>query len=194
MTPYDEEMLQQWTEREVRAAIGADPCGTVRADEMPEPWGRHRWFAEVVAEIAGVLALRRISETWKLAPPYPAWRDYAPAIRQRADAIILAAKLPPRTTFAEWFLRNEPLLQREPEKPERIAVVAAGLLPLFEDRAESWEATAQLDFDMSCGSFTEFLADWHSRVPKRCRSFVRGVAQEFGLEMTNSSSTKKPRA
>ena len=183
MTPYDEEVLQQWTEREVRAAIGADPCGTVRADEMPEPWGRHRWFAEVVAEIVGVFALRRISETWEIAPPYPDWQGYAPVIRRHADELTMISQLPHGMTLAEWFSENEPLLQRHPDNREQNLVAAAALLPLFVAEPHCWEATDRLDFDMSRGSFTEFLADWHARVPKRCRSFVRRVAQEFGLEI-----------
>jgi len=183
MTPYDEEVLQQWTEREVRAAIGADPCGTVQADEMPEPWGRHRWFAEVVAEIAGVFALRRISETWEIAPPYPDWQGYAPAIRQYADERVQTAKLPCGITLAEWFSVNESELQRDPCHRGQIAIVAAAILPLFEAEPACWEATDWLDFDMSRGSFAEYLEEWHQRVPAKLRPFVKRIVQEFGLKV-----------
>jgi hypothetical protein len=180
MSQYD--IFSPWTEPEVRAVVGASEF-TATDDDISEPWGRHRWFAEAIAQIAAVLAMRRMSASWQSNPPYPGWRDYAPATRRRADEIILAAKLPPRTTLAQWFLQNEPLLQRDPEKPERIAVVATALLPLFMAEPHCWEATDCLTFDFSGGSFANFLVEWYSRVPKRCRLFVHRIAREFGLEV-----------
>jgi len=172
-----DEVLRPWTEPEVRAVVGASGS-TATDNEISEPWGRHKWFAEAIAQVAAVLAMRRMSRTWQ---PCLTWRDYAPAIRQRADDIILAAKLPPGISLAQWFRRNEPLLQQDLEKSERIAVVVAALLPLFMAEPACWEATDRLDFDMSRGSFAEFLADWHGRVPARCRSFVLDVEWAFGL-------------
>ena len=83
--------MQDWTEREVRAAIGASP--KVEDDEEYEPTGRHKWFAEVVAEIVFLFAMRRMSKTWQVRPPYPDWRHYAPALAQHADEQIMTAQL-----------------------------------------------------------------------------------------------------
>jgi hypothetical protein len=180
MSQYD--IFSPWTESEVRAVVGAS-ASTARDEEVGEPWGRHRWFAEAIAQVATVLAMRRMSASWRSNPPHSGWRDYAPAIRQRADEIILAAKLPPDVTLAEWFLQNEPLLQRDPEKPERIAVVATALVPLFTEERHCWEATDCLTFDFSGGSFANFLAEWYARVPTKLRPFVRRIARKFGLEV-----------
>jgi len=173
------EVLRPWTEPEVRAVVGASGS-TATDNEISEPWGRHKWFAEAIAQVAAILAMRRISVSWQ---PSSGLRDYAPAIRRRADETIFAAKLPPRISLAQWFRRNEPLLQRDPEKPERIAVVAAALLPLFVAEPACWQATERLEFDMSRGSFSGYLEDWLGRVPAKCRLFVHRIAREFGLEI-----------
>ncbi len=77
-----EEFMERWTEKEVRATIGASPRSTVQDNEEYEPTGPHAWFGYVVAEIVAPLALRRMSETWEARPSYPEWSDYAPAIRR----------------------------------------------------------------------------------------------------------------
>ncbi len=101
----------------------------------------------------------------------------------RTDERFSVGRLPCGTTLAQWFSANELDLQRDPNQRERTAIVAAALLPLFEAEPACWKATDLLEFDMSHGSFAEFLADWHQRVPERLRPFVRRIAQEFGLEV-----------
>ena len=68
MKPYDDEAeaaLQEWTEKEVRAAIGVSPACTSH-DEGYEPRGPHRWFPEALAELASILTMRWMSETWNV--------------------------------------------------------------------------------------------------------------------------------
>lgn len=115
-------------------------------------------------------------------PPYLSWRSCAPAIRQRADDITLAAKLLPGITLAEWFSQNEQWLQQDPTPQELTRVVAVALLPLFEQNADCWEATEWLDDDTH-GTFLEYLVDWHARVPVKHKLFIRQIAGEFGLEI-----------
>ncbi len=94
----------------------------------------------------------------------------------------MIGQFPPGTTLAEWYRENEPLLQGDPGELERIRIVAAALLPLFDADLTCWEAIAALD-DFSRGTFFEFLECWHARVPKKCRPFVRRIAKEFGVEI-----------
>ena len=195
MDAYDEEVLAQWTENEVRTALGATTA--VSDAEELEPWGRHKWFAEVITEIATILAMRRMSETWKVRPPRPAWQSCAPAIRQCADERVLAAQLPRGITLAQWISANELELQRDPCHRGQIATVAGELLPFFEAEPACWKATDCLTFDFSRGSFANFLAEWYAHVPQQLRPFIRRIAQEFGLEVGKQESqvppTKKPR-
>jgi len=86
-------------------------------------------------------------------------------------------------TLAEWYRRNKLLLQHAPDNLERSRTVAVALVPLFKAHAECWEAVSMLSDDFSRSSFANFLAEWHIRVPVRCRGFIKSVAREFGLEM-----------
>jgi len=179
MRPYDEAaaVLADWTEKEVRAAVGASPNSTAHADKDFEPTGPHRWFAEAIAEVATILALRRMAETTPAG-----FRSHAPAIRRKADEWTTSARLLPGITLAQWFAENEPLLQEGFSRQERVRVVAVALLPLFKQNPDSWEATEWLDVETR-GTFREYLADWHARVPERLRPVVRRIAEEFGIEI-----------
>ena len=185
MKKYDEEaagVLQQWTEKEVRTVIGASSSCSVPEDNEYHPRGPHRWFPEAVADISAIIAMRRMSEVWKERPPYSSWRSCAPAIRHRADEMVLAAGLLPGITLAQWFNENEPLLQKDPTMLERTTVVAVALLPIFEQEPDCWQAMDWLDDDTR-GTFADYLKDWHARVPEKHRPFVREVAGKFGIEI-----------
>ena len=149
MKTYDEQaasVLAEWTEREMRATLGAPPRA-IQKDNEYNPTGPHRWFAEAVADISAIIAMRQMAETWKVRPPYASWRSRAPGIRQRADEMVIAAKLPPGMTFAQWFVENEVLLQQDPTV-ERTRIVATALLPVFMEYPDCWQAMESLDDDI----------------------------------------------
>jgi hypothetical protein len=145
----------------------------------------NKWFEESVCEMASLFVLRRMSETWKVRPPYPNWRDYAPALSQYAGERMRTARLPPGKTLAQWYRENEPPLRQEPCLRDKNTVVAAALLPLFEEQPERWEAITWLNDGRSHGTRTlaRYLADWHARVPEKHRSIVRQIAREFAIEI-----------
>ena len=182
MKKFDEDAavaLRNWTEKEVRAASGTSPCSTNPDDNEYNPKGPHKWFIEAVADASAIITLRRIAEIWIVRPPYPSWRSYAPTIRQRADAMVLAATLPPGVKLADWFIQNEPLLQQD---SANVWVVAVALLPLFEHEPGCDEAANWLD-DHTHGTFSEYLANWCDCVPETHRPIVQRIAREFGLEI-----------
>ena len=74
------------------------------------------------------------------------------------------------------------LLQQDPTA-ERTRVVAAALLPLFEETPDCWDAMNWLDDDMTQDTFAGLLTDWHARVPEKHRLFMRQIAAEFGIEI-----------
>ena len=145
----------------------------------------NKWFEESVCEMASLFALRRMSETWKVRPPYSNWRGYAPALRQYADERIRAAQLPPGKTLAQWYHENEPLLRQEPCLRDKNTVVAVALLPLFEKQPSNWETIAWLNDGASHGTrtFARYLEDWHARVPEKLRPIVRQIAGEFAVKI-----------
>ena len=184
MKEYDEKaegILQHWTEQEFRAAVGASPSRPTQDYNQYNPRGPHRWFAEAVGEVAFVIAMRQMSETWKSRPPYPSWQSCASGIRQHADDLTSTARLPQGMTLAQWYRQNEPQLQQDPTQQARNRGVAA-LLPLFEQEPGCLDAFNWLDDDTR-GTFAEHLQDWHAHVPEQHRSFVRRIAQKFGIEI-----------
>ena len=136
----------------------------------------------VVADASGIITLRRVAEAWRVRPPYPSWRPCAPAIRRRANEMVITATLPPGLTLAQWFSQNEPLLQQDSVNPELVRVMAVALLPLFEHEPGCDEAANWLD-DNTDGTFAEYLADWCACVPETHRPVVQRIAGEFGLEI-----------
>ena len=172
------EVVEWWTEKEVRSIFQAGP--KVEGGGSYEPSGRHKWFAEVLAEVVAPRALRQLADAWEDRPPYPDWQHYASAIRRCADEQILTTQLPSSTTLAEWFAINESLLQEDPSQG-RIRIVADSLLPIFNQQPEWWAAIECLDGDFSRGTFSELLANWHACAPEKCRAFIRAIAREFGL-------------
>ena len=177
-TEDTERLMQEWIETEAMATFGTSPVA-----KHYEPTGPNAWFGYAVAEVAYLFGMRRMSQTWQDRPPYPEWREYAPAIGKCADEQVMTAQTPPHMTLAQWFSENEPLLQQDPSLRERYTVVAAALLPLFENEPQCWEAIGWCNDDFSCGSFLEYLRSWHTSVPEKHRPFVRQIAGEFGMEL-----------
>ena len=66
MKTYDEKaagILADGTKREYRAAVGAKPrCEVAEVNEF-NPRGPHRWFAEALADISAIIAMRKMAET-----------------------------------------------------------------------------------------------------------------------------------
>ena len=185
MKKYDEQaasVLLEWTEREYRKTVGAGPRCEVQEDNDFNPRGPHKWFHDAVAFISAILAMRKMAETWKISPPYLSWRSCAAGIRQKADEMVVTARLLPGITLAQWFHENEPELQQDSTPQELIKVVAVALLPLFEQEPRFHEAMQWINDDTH-GTFAEYLQDWHARVPETHRPVVQMIGGEFGLEI-----------
>jgi len=167
----------------------AHEFGHILANYDEHEW-RNKWFEESICETASLFVLRRMSEVWEVQPPYPNWRNYAPALAAYADARIRTAHLPRGTTLAQWYRENELALREFPSLRNRNTVVAAALLPYFERQPESWPAIAWLNDGMSHGTrtFGRYLGDWHAHVPGQHRPLVRQIAHEFGITIEDETA------
>ena len=183
MKTYDQQaasVLQEWTEKEFRATLGAPPRA-IQEDNEYDPKGPHRWFAEAVADVSAIVALREMAKTWKIRPPYASWRSCAgdtPACRRYGLRRQVAARRDVR-----------PVVQRErttaPARPHRRTDQGRGccVVAVVLEYPDCWDAMNWLDDDMTHETFSECLRDWHSRVPEQHRPFVRRIAAEFGIEI-----------
>jgi len=143
----------------------------------------NKWFEESLCETASLFALRGMAATWKTDPPYPNWRDYAPALQKYADRRIAEVHLSEDTTLAGWYRLHESELRSDPCLRRLNRVVAAELLPLFEKRPRRWEAVAYLNLGekQPSRSFQEYLQGWWQHAPQKHRPFIRRIAKKFGV-------------
>ena len=148
-------------------------------DEHP-----NRWFEESICELASLFALRRMAETWNTSPPYPNWKSYAPHLKDYADNRMREIQQPASTSLAEWYGENAQQLYAGAAGRERNRIVAAALLPLFEQQPQHWEAVGYLN----CGkgfkkqSFQQYMQDWEYFAPERHKGFIKGIGKMFDVD------------
>ncbi len=151
--------------------------------DNPNP---NKWFEETVCETASLFVLRRSAETWKIRPPYPHWKDYAPALRSYADERMEKARLPSGKSLADWYRENSEALSKNATDRLRNTVAATAILPLFEKTPEGWESVGFLNkgtFDATT-TLRHYLEAWHADCPKKHRAFVRQLAAELGFAIS----------
>jgi hypothetical protein len=146
---------------------------------------RNRWFEEAICETASLYALRVMADEWKTDPPFPNWRDYAPALAKYADERLVSAKLPADRTLAAWLKDHEADLYQNSTNRKLNLVVASELLPLFEASPASWEAITWLNAAKSAQSqtFAEYLGDWRREAPEQHHAFIRRIGEKFGVKV-----------
>jgi hypothetical protein len=146
---------------------------------------RNKWFEESLCEMASLFALRRMAETWKTRPPYPNWKDYAPALNKYADERIEKAQLPGGVSLAEWFCYECQPLYENATLREKNTIVAVALLPLFEKQPEHWEAVTYLNAVESRApqDFAAFLRQWRDAAPEKHRAFIGQIARLFEIDL-----------
>jgi hypothetical protein len=143
------------------------------------------WLEESLCETASLFTLRALSRSWLTAPPYPAWRDYAPWFSAYAEQRLAQPghHLPAGTPFMVWFRANEPALRQDSIRRDRNAIVAAQLLPIFEREPRGWGALAFLNRAPNPNqSLSQHFMDWRSRCPRAFQRFVAKVAAVFDVE------------
>jgi len=143
------------------------------------------WLEESLCETASLFTLRALSRSWSIAPPYAAWRDYAPWFSAYAEQRLALPEhhLPAGTSFVVWFRANEPALRQDSTRRDRNIIIAAQLLPIFEKEPRGWGA---LTFFRRAAnpnqSLSRHFADWRSSCPRELHQFVGKLAAVFDVE------------
>lgn len=146
----------------------------------------NHWFEESLCETASLFALKAMAQTWTTNPPYPNWKSFAPKLLEYADKLL---QEPPRQlaagqNFQPWFHASEPSLRTNATQRAKNGIVAAQLLPLFEQNPSGWEALVWLNLGTRDPKlpFRTYLAEWRAACPASHRPFVEKLAAAFGLE------------
>jgi hypothetical protein len=121
-----------------------------------------------------------MSRSWQTAPPYPAWRSYAPWLNAYAERRLALPEhhLPAGTPFLVWFRQNSAIRDRN-------TIIAIQLLPIFEAKPRGWEALAFLNRGSPDAnkSLAQHLAEWRSQCPEDLRQFVTRLAAVFAIKL-----------
>ena len=143
------------------------------------------WLEESLCETASLFTLRALSRSWLIAPPYAAWRDYAPWFSAYAQERLAMTEhhLPAGTSFVVWFRANEPALRQDSTRRDRNTIVAAQLLPIFEKEPRGWGALAFFSRPANPNqSLSQHFTKWRSGCPREFQRFVMKLAAVFEEE------------
>jgi hypothetical protein len=145
------------------------------------------WLEEGLCETASLFALRAMNRSWRTAPPYQAWRNYAPWLNDYVEQrlALLEHHLPAGTSFLVWFRENQPALRQNSDMRDRNTIISIQLLPIFEAEPRGWEAVAFLNRGSSNAeeSLAQHLAEWRSQCPEELRPFVTKIAKVFAVKL-----------
>jgi hypothetical protein len=147
----------------------------------------NHWLEESLCETASLFALRAMGKSWETAPPYPNWKDFAPALTSYAQERIEDPKhqLPTDTDFLAWFHAEEPGLRKDSTQRGKNTIIAKQLLPIFETAPQGWEAVTFLNLgphDRTM-SLAQFLREWRDRCPADLQAVVKKIAATFGVSL-----------
>jgi hypothetical protein len=164
------------------ANFGNNPQQSVRY-----PRQANLWLEESLCETASLFALRAMSRSWRTAPPYPAWQNYAPWLKDYAERRLALPQhhLPAGTPFLVWFHKNQTALRQNSDMRDRNTMIAIQLLPIFEAEPRGWEAVTFLNrgsFNAE-ESLAQHFVEWRSQCPKDLRPFVARLAAVFAVEL-----------
>jgi hypothetical protein len=147
----------------------------------------NHWLEESLCETASLFTLRAMARSWQTAAPDRAWAYYAGEFSNYAQQSMNenAHRLPRDATFREWFRRNEASMRKNPNLREKNAVVAAQLLPVFEEEPRGWEAVTFMNLGSHDRkmSLPRFLAEWQGNCPPKLQGFVARLALIFDVRL-----------
>jgi hypothetical protein len=151
------------------------------------PLQANLWLEESFCETASLFTLRAMSRSWLTAPPYPAWRGYAPSLNDYAEQRIALPQhhLPAGTPFIAWFRKNQAALRQNAAIRDRNTIIAIQLLPIFEAEPRGWEAVAFLNRDSPDPnkSLVQHFTEWRSQCPDDLRPFISRLAAVFAVNL-----------
>ena len=138
------------------------------------------WFHESICEMASLFTLKSMGESWKEAPPYPNWRDYASHLTEYAEnlADTVKAQMPREEAFAAWLRTHEAEGRRDPYRREGNLLVALRMLPVFEQAPQAWNTVASLP--VSDAALATYLEQWKSAANRRDRVFIDLIQEALG--------------
>lgn len=140
-----------------------------------------RWFEESLCELSSHFFLPRISDLWKMNPPYSNWMSYAEQFR------IYSIKDQQKVTPFNLDFSNDPdvlvyLSQNEYDRNKN-AYVAISLMPIFEQNPRLWSSVHFIGDIPKHLSFSASLRCWRDLSPEEFRGDIEKIAKEFSITL-----------
>jgi hypothetical protein len=158
------------------------------------PRGANLWLEESLCETASLFVLRAMSRSWRTAPPYPAWRSYAPWLNDYVEQRLALPEhhLPAGKSFLVWFQENQAVLRQNSDRRDRNTIIAIRLLPIFEAEPRGWRTVTFLNRGSSNAeeSLAQHLVEWRSQCPDDLRPFVNRLAAVFAVNLERLRKTE----
>jgi hypothetical protein len=125
-----------------------------------------------------------MAESWKVAPPYRNWLDYAPSLGEYAAKRTRETKAPTSEGMPAWFKKNAAALRADPYLRDRNNVVAVHLVEMLKRDPDRWDAFRYLNLGRPdpLNSFEAFIENWYFSVPAAHKKFVKDVAELLGVK------------
>jgi hypothetical protein len=159
----------------------------------------NQWFEEALCETASLFTLRRVAAAWADNPPPGQWAARPTVFADYADFLGAQAhrRLPAAQSLDRWYRENEESLRASPYLREKNELVAAALLPLFEQDPRLWRAITYLNPDKASAAkaFPDFLADWYaacSAGDRRLSELVGQAMAIFGFAPPSLAAAEPP--
>jgi hypothetical protein len=150
---------------------------------------RHEWFEETLCEMASLYCMRAMAKSWKNDPPYKHWagyrdslRDYVDDVTARRAGLVLELNSLGMKGFHE---KHKKRLNETKTDRDLNGVMAWGMLPLFEEKPERWEAVRWLNATPGAknDTFEDYLQKWHAAAPKRHKETIKTIAGMYGFSL-----------
>ena len=139
----------------------------------------NEWLHESICEMASIFVLRRMGKRWRRSRDHR-WIRFAPSHSKYADNLLDAhVSNTPSGSFRTWLLDNEADLRANSQLRDINGVVAAKLLPNFEQEPSGWNAVRLLPATTGC--IQEYIESWRSSVDTDDRDFVEGISARLGF-------------
>lgn len=125
---------------------------------------RFRWFEESICEVSSLFFLRNMSKSWCANPPCANWSSYADNLGAYVDEQMKkVGPIPSQCELRDWLIPNLPRMMDDPNIRDLNNVVAARLLPLFEQSPSLWAATSKINLAPKLdGTLSDFFDSWES--------------------------------
>jgi hypothetical protein len=144
---------------------------------------KNKWFEETICELASLFTLRRMTEIWKVNPPYSNWKEYASNLFTYAENRINddKHKLPIGLDFQSWFEINLAGLEKDQYIRESNTLIAIELLNLFEGNTQLWAAMKYYNTwnILESDDINSNFAKWLAVLPYELKPCVKKLIDVF---------------